>query len=68
MLKAEGLVINVKRTYRIYNEENLQVRRKRRKRLASRDRVPMPVPDGVNQRWSMTLFPIKLRPDDGFES
>lgn len=33
MLKAEGLVINRKRTCRIYNEERLQVRTKRRKKL-----------------------------------
>jgi len=60
MLKAEGLVINLKRTYRIYIEESLQVRRKRRKRLASRDRVPMPIPDGMNQRWSMDFVSDQL--------
>jgi putative transposase len=60
MLKGEGLVINLKRTYRIYKEENLQVRRKRRKRLAARDRVPMPVPDRWNQRWSMDFVSDQL--------
>ena len=35
----EGLVINEKRTYRIYCEERLQVRRKRRKRLSQHQRV-----------------------------
>jgi putative transposase len=33
MLKAEPLVVNPKRTYRIYREEGLQVRIKRRKKL-----------------------------------
>lgn len=33
LLKAEGLVINRKRIYRIYTEERLQVRTKRRKKL-----------------------------------
>jgi putative transposase len=33
MLKAQGHVINPKRTYRIYREEGLQVRTKRRKKL-----------------------------------
>jgi len=33
MLRAEGLVQNPKRTYRIYREEGLQVRTKRRKKL-----------------------------------
>ena len=52
MLKIEGRVINRKRTYRIYREEGLQVRTKRRKKLR-RPRLPMLVPDAVNQRWSM---------------
>ena len=33
MLKSEGLVINPKRTYRVYREEGLQVRTKRRKNV-----------------------------------
>jgi putative transposase len=60
MLKAEGLVVNEKRTYRIYREEKLQVRRKRRKRLVARDRVPMPVPEKPNQRWSMDFVSDQL--------
>jgi len=60
MLKAEGLVVNEKRTYRIYREEKLQVRRKRRKRLQRRDRVPMPIPVGPNQRWSMDFVSDQL--------
>jgi putative transposase len=56
MLKAEGLVVNTKKTYRVYREEKLQVRRKRRKRLLARDRVPMPIPDRWNQRWSMDFM------------
>ena len=52
LLRAEGLVQNPKRTYRIYREEGLQVRTKRRKKL-SRPRVPMVVPTRVNERWSM---------------
>jgi putative transposase len=52
MLRTEGLVRNHKRTYRIYREEALQVRTKRRKKL-TRPRVPMTVPIRVNERWSM---------------
>jgi putative transposase len=40
MLKAEGLVVNKKRTYRVYTEEGLQVRTKKRKKL-QRPRMPM---------------------------
>jgi len=52
MLVIEGKVANHKRTYRIYCEEGLQVRTKKRKKIV-RPRVPMLVPDAVNQRWSM---------------
>ncbi len=59
MLRTEGLVINPKRTYRLYREEGLQVRTKRRKKL-TRPRVPMLVPDSINQRWSMDFVSDQL--------
>lgn len=59
MLKIEGLVINRKRTYRLYREEGLQVRTKRRKKLV-RPRIPMLVPDSVDQRWSMDFVSDQL--------
>ena len=40
LLKNERLVINKKRTYRIYTEEKLQVRTKKRKKL-QRARIPI---------------------------
>ena len=52
LLKVERLVINKKKTYRIYKEEKLQVRTKKRKKL-QRNRVMMLVPNKVNERWSM---------------
>lgn len=60
LLKREGLVVNAKQTYRLYREEQLQVRRKRRKRFPTRDRVPLPPLDGVNQRWSMDFMSDQL--------
>lgn len=59
MLKTEGLVVNPKRTYRIYREVGLQVRTKRRKKLI-RPRIPTLVPDSVNQRWSMDFVSDQL--------
>lgn len=59
MLKNEGLVINAKRTYRIYREEGLQVRTKKRKKLV-RPRIPMVVPSRVNERWSMDFVSDQL--------
>jgi Transposase and inactivated derivatives len=59
LLKAEGLVVNKKRTYRIYTEEGLQVRTKKRKKL-QRPRLPMEVPTAPNQRWSMDFVSDQL--------
>ena len=59
MLKAEGLVVNKKRTYRVYTEEGLQVRTKKRKKI-QRPRQPMEVPFKANQRWSMDFVSDQL--------
>jgi putative transposase len=59
LLKAEGLVVNKKHTYRLYTEEGLQVRTKKRKKLR-RPRLPMVVPDAPNQRWSMDFVSDQL--------
>ena len=59
MLKAEGLVVNKKRTYRIYTEEGMQVRTKKRKKL-TRPRVPLAVPDRPNERWSIDFMSDQL--------
>ena len=53
MMKREGLVGNHKRTERIYNEEGLALRRKRRRKGAAGVRVTTPSPMRPNQKWSM---------------
>jgi putative transposase len=53
MLKRENLVVNHKRTERIYKEEGLMLRRKRRRKGAAGARVVMPTPERPNQKWSM---------------
>ena len=53
MLKREGLVINHKRTERIYSEEGLALRKKRRRKGAAGVRETIPSPVRPNQRWSM---------------
>jgi putative transposase len=53
LMAREGNVLNHKRLYRIYREEGLAVRRRRRKRIAASARQPMPTPSETNQRWSM---------------
>jgi putative transposase len=53
LLKREGLVVNHKRTERIYREEGLALRRKRRRKGAAGARVMLPLPQRTNERWSM---------------
>jgi putative transposase len=59
MLKVEGRVIDPKRSYRIYREEGLQVRTKRRKKLV-RPRIPLSVPSTANERWSVDFMTDQL--------
>ena len=59
MLKAEGLVINFKHTYRLYCEERLQLRNRKKKKL-ERPRMPMVVPVGQDIRWSMDFVSDQL--------
>lgn len=59
MLKTEGLVVNSKHTYRLYSEENLQLRSRKKKKL-SRPRMPLVVPIGSDIRWSMDFVSDQL--------
>jgi putative transposase len=60
MLKREGLVINHKRTERIYREEGLALRRKRRRKGAAGARIIMAAPERPNQHWSMDFVTDSL--------
>ena len=60
MLKREGLVINAKRTYRLYRQQRLQVRTKRRKRWPRQQRLKLVGATRPNQRWSMDFMTDQL--------
>jgi putative transposase len=60
MLRREGLVVNPKHTYRLYTEQGLQVRTKKRRKLPRRDRVAPQVPERAMQRWSMDFVGDQL--------
>jgi putative transposase len=60
ILKREGLVTNHKKTERIYREEGLSLRLKKRKKKTAMIRVKLPEPDRVNQRWSMDFVSDSL--------
>jgi len=56
LLKREGFKINHKRTQRIYREENLSLRKKKRKKFASLLRIPVPAPKYPNHIWSIDFI------------
>lgn len=53
LLRREGIEVNHKKVQRLYREESLSIRRKKRKRVAQVPREPKPVPVRINERWSM---------------
>ena len=53
LLRREGWQVNHKAVYRLYVEESLQVRKRKRKRVARAERQPMLLPTAANERWSM---------------
>jgi putative transposase len=59
LLRREGWVRNRKRTYRLYTALGLQVRTKRRRKIA-RPRVSITMPFGPNERWSLDFMSDQL--------
>ena len=51
MLPRQGWLANKKRVHRIYREEGLTVRLRRRRKRASHLRVVPPQPRQLNERW-----------------
>lgn len=66
LLNREGWGVNRKRVYRLYREEGLGVRVKRRKKLVSRPRVPRPVPTRANARWALDFVADRTVDDRRF--
>ena len=56
MLRREGFMINHKKTERIYREEGLALRIRRRKKMASLLRTEIPRPNHANHIWSMDFM------------
>jgi putative transposase len=60
LLRREGYEINHKRVHRLYRREGLMVRRRLRKRIAAGKRVPLPIPETANDRWSLDFVSDQL--------
>ena len=60
VLKAEGMVVNHKRTERNYRDEGLSLRRKLHRKLPAIAHVPLPLATAPNQRRSMDFIHDQL--------
>lgn len=60
LLRREGLRINCKKVYRIYKEEGLSVRIKKRRRPGAQLRVPPALPKALNEVWTMDFVHDQL--------
>lgn len=63
LLRREGWLINRKRVYRLYKEEGLELRTKKKKKRPSHGRVPLGAASRVNEKWSMDFVNDRL--EDG---
>lgn len=55
-LRQAGLLVNYKRVERLYQEANLQVRRRKRKKVPIGERQPLARPKAANEVWSMDFI------------
>lgn len=60
MLRREGWKVSRKRVYRLYKLDGLEVRTKKRRKIASQVRVPLPRATWPNQRWAMDFVTDRL--------
>ncbi len=60
LLRREGWPVNHKRVLRLYREEGLEVRTKRRRKLTARLRVLPPLPERIDEHWSLDFMADQL--------
>ncbi len=63
LLKREGWAINLKKTYRIYRDEGLSVKKRKGRKRAVGTRTPLPQAQHVNHVWSLDFMSDAL--EDG---
>jgi hypothetical protein len=61
LLKREGWAVGKKLVYRLYRELGLEMRSKKRRKLASANRGPVEMATRPNERWSMDFMTDRLQ-------
>jgi putative transposase len=56
LLRREGWMVNMKKSYRLYRQAGLTMRRTKRKRIGLFERKPLLKPTAANQSWSMDFI------------
>jgi len=67
LLRREGRAVNRKLVWRLYREEGLALRRRRKKRLAV-PRRPLPVPTRCDDTWSLDFIHDRLSSGRSFRT
>lgn len=56
LLRREGWPVNHKRIYRLYSDEGLKLRKRRRRARSQVERVPLALPTKADERYSMDFM------------
>lgn len=56
LLRREGWQVNHKRIYRLYREEGLKLRKRKRRARAQVERIPLALPTKADERYSMDFM------------
>lgn len=62
LLRREGFKVNLKKVKRIYREQNLSIKQRKKVKIKSTVRVPLELPTAPNQRWCMDFVSDQLGP------
>lgn len=62
LLKREGFKVNIKKVKRIYREQNLFLKSRKKIKIKSTVRVPLALPTKPNERWCMDFVSDQLGP------
>lgn len=62
-LRQQGVMVNHKRVERLYSEAELQVRKRKRKKVPLGERLPLIRPEHADQVWTMNF--VLVRSADG---